>query len=234
MRAEISRLQHDLGTTTIYVTHDQVEAMTMGHRVAVMRKGELQQVAPPQELYDRPGNLFVASFIGSPPMNLVEATVTKRNGGLGCRIGDQELALPDSVAKGKSRLRDLVGRTIALGVRPERLQDAGVAPEAPAEQRLRGRVLLMEALGAELIAHVEISGKPVLHEEVLEGTVEMEEAVVETRESEARERRTTLLGRFDVASRAKPDEEIEVVVDTERLHFFDLESGEAIDASRGA
>jgi multiple sugar transport system ATP-binding protein len=163
-------------------------------------------------------------------MNLVVATVTQRIGGLACRIGDQELPLGDAVVKEKPRLRDLVGKTIALGIRPERLEDAAVATDAPSERRLRGRVLLMEALGAELIAHVEITGRPVLHEEVLEGIVESEEAVVDTLEQEAREMRTTLVGRFDVASEAKPDEEIEVAVDTGRLHFFDLDSGDAIES----
>src|SRR5213592_421722 len=104
MRAEISALQRDLGTTTIYVTHDQVEAMTMGHRVAVIRKGELQQVAPPQELYERPVNLFVAGFIGSPAMNLVEATIERANGKVKAKIGSQELTLDDAVVNARPKL----------------------------------------------------------------------------------------------------------------------------------
>src|SRR5262249_11251507 len=115
MRAEIARIQHELGATTIYVTHDQVEAMTMGDRVAVLRKGELQQVDPPQQVYDRPANLFVASFIGSPEMNLVEARLERADGGLACRLAGQELALPPELADARPGLEAYVGRTIGLG-----------------------------------------------------------------------------------------------------------------------
>src|SRR4051794_27633018 len=104
MRAEIARIQHDVGVTTIYVTHDQVEAMTMGDRVAVMRRGELQQMADPQKLYDAPNNLFVASFIGSPAMNLFEATVERRGDGLTLKLGDQELPVPADVVRRRPAL----------------------------------------------------------------------------------------------------------------------------------
>src|SRR4051794_33547052 len=117
-RAEIARLQNDLGTTTIYVTHDQVEAMTMGDRVAVMRKGELQQVAPPQELYDRPVNLFVGGFIGSPAMNMVEATLAKSNGGYAVETGGQRIVLDQELISARSGLRAYEGKPIVLGIRP--------------------------------------------------------------------------------------------------------------------
>ena len=123
MRAEVSRLQRDLGTTTIYVTHDQVEAMTMGDRVAVMRKGELQQVADPQTLYDRPVNLFVGGFIGSPAMNMLEATVARANGGLAVDVGKQQLRLDDATLQTRPALRGYEGRTVILGIRPEDLED---------------------------------------------------------------------------------------------------------------
>src|SRR6266704_311628 len=115
MRAEVSRLQRDLGTTTVYVTHDQVEAMTMGDRVAVMRKGELLQVADPQTLYDRPLNLFVGGFIGSPAMNMLEATVTSANGGLAVDVGNQHLALDEATLAAHSALRGYEGRPVILG-----------------------------------------------------------------------------------------------------------------------
>src|SRR6187401_1586946 len=112
MRAEIARLQNDLGVTTIYVTHDQTEAMTMGDRVAVMRKGELQQVAEPQELYDRPVNLFVGGFIGSPAMNMVEATLERKNGQLEANFGKEQLPLSDAVEAAKPALKDFEGRSV--------------------------------------------------------------------------------------------------------------------------
>src|SRR5919206_248020 len=152
MRAEIARIQRELGTTTIYVTHDQVEAMTMGDRVAVMRKGELQQMAEPQKLYDSPKNLFVASFIGSPAMNIFEATVERRDGGLAIKLGDQELAVPQDVAQRRPALAGYTGRALAVGIRPEHLEDASLARNGGG--RLRGRVLLTEALGSEILAHV--------------------------------------------------------------------------------
>src|SRR5207249_3843294 len=124
MRAEIARIQQALKVTTVYVTHDQVEAMTMGHRVAVMRDGKLQQVDTPQRLYDAPANLFVASFVGSPPMNLFEAVLERENGRLVCRVGETELELPADVAAERPSLADYAGRRIAVGIRPEDVREA--------------------------------------------------------------------------------------------------------------
>ena len=132
MRAEISRLQHSLGTTTIYVTHDQVEAMTMGERVAVMRKGELQQVAEPQELYDRPLNLFVGGFIGSPAMNMVEATLERANGGLVASAGSERIAIDQETLSTRPALSGYEGKMVILGIRPEDLEDAKLALMRPA------------------------------------------------------------------------------------------------------
>src|SRR5260221_5832821 len=127
MRAEIARIQHELGATTIYVTHDQVEAMTMGDRVAVLRKGQLQQVDAPQQVYDRPVNLFVASFIGSPEMNLVEARLERPGDGLVCRLAGQVLAVPAELVRARPGLDGYAGKTIGLGIRPEQPEDAGLA-----------------------------------------------------------------------------------------------------------
>jgi multiple sugar transport system ATP-binding protein len=231
MRAEIAKIQHEVGVTTIYVTHDQVEAMTMGDRVAVMRKGELQQMAEPQKLYDSPKNLFVASFIGSPAMNIVEADVVRGEGGLAVRIGDQELPVPEEVTRRRPALPGYVGRKLALGIRPEHLEDASLARNGGA--RLRGRVLITEALGSEILAHVEMKGAPVLTEDVVEG------AVVDTEEQEIAAdlldsgdaNRATFVGRLDTASSVKPDMDIELVVDTQKLQFFDLETGHSIHES---
>jgi multiple sugar transport system ATP-binding protein len=226
MRAEIARIQHDVGVTTIYVTHDQVEAMTMGDRVAVMRKGELQQLAEPQTLYDSPKNLFVASFIGSPSMNIFEATVARNGDGLAVTAGEQELKIPRDVAARRPALAGYAGRTLAVGIRPEHLEDASIARNGGG--RLRGRVLLTEALGSEILAHVEIGAKPVVTDDVVEG------AVVETDEQEVAAGllgdgdTTTFVGRLDPSSRAKPDADLELSVDTEKLQFFDLDTGFAV------
>jgi multiple sugar transport system ATP-binding protein len=223
MRAEIARIQHEVGVTTIYVTHDQVEAMTMGDRVAVMRKGELQQMAEPQKLYDAPKNLFVASFIGSPSMNIVEAEVERRGDALSVKLADQELPVPDDVARRRPALAGYAGRKLALGIRPEHLEDAAVARNGGG--RLRG---------SEILAHVEMPGHAVTTEDVVEGAVvhEEEQAVAADLMGDTGDgRRTTFVGRLDPASRVRPDSDIELVVDTEKLQFFDLDTGFAIHES---
>jgi multiple sugar transport system ATP-binding protein len=231
MRAEIAKIQHEVGVTTIYVTHDQVEAMTMGDRVAVMRKGELQQMAEPQKLYDSPKNLFVASFIGSPAMNIVEADVVRSGDGLAVRIGDQELPVPDEVTRRRPALSGYVGRKLALGIRPEHLEDASLSRNGGI--RLRGHVLITEALGSEILAHVEMNGSPVVTEDVIEGAVvdEHEHGMAADLLDSSDGKRATFVGRLDTASTVKPDMEIELVVDTQKLQFFDLETGYAIHES---
>jgi multiple sugar transport system ATP-binding protein len=233
MRAEISRLQSDLGVTTIYVTHDQVEAMTMGDRVAVMRKGELQQVDSPQRLYDRPVNLFVGGFIGSPAMNMVEATLSSSNGSMTAKIGSQEIAL-DDVSK-RPALKRYDGRTVIVGIRPEDLEDASLT-EADERHRLRGEIVLTEALGAELMAHFTIDAKPALTEDVRElaqdagGDLALEQA-------DAEKGQATMVGRFGARSRVSQGKSAEVAVDTHSLHFFDPETGLGIydqDSTKGA
>ena len=229
MRAEIARIQHDVGVTTIYVTHDQVEAMTMGDRVAVMRRGELQQMADPQKLYDSPKNLFVASFIGSPAMNIFEGTIERSGDALTVKLGAQELPVPSDVAQRRPALSGYAGRTLAVGVRPEHLEDAAVAHNGGV--RLRGRVLLTEALGSEILAHVEINAKPVVTEDVVEGAVvdaEEREVAADLLGDSGNGDKTTFVGRFDPASRVKPDSDVELVVDTGKLQFFDLETGFAV------
>ena len=153
MRAEIAGLQRDLGVTTIYVTHDQTEAMTMGDRVAVIRKGELQQVDHPQMLYDRPVNLFVGGFIGSPSMNMVEGTLEQQNGGYSVKIGDSPISIDPETISAKPGLAAYVGKTIVVGIRPEDLEDAALASDSPPDRRLHGTVELTEALGSEIMAH---------------------------------------------------------------------------------
>ena len=229
MRAEIARLQHDLGVTTIYVTHDQVEAMTMGDRVAVMRKGELQQVASPQELYDRPVNLFVGGFIGSPAMNMIESTIERVNGGLVATVGSQTLAIDDETLTSHPALRAREGQPIVLGIRPEDLEDSALEPDVPADRRLRGTVSLREALGSEIMVHFTIDAKPALTEDVKELAQDMDAVAVRSLEDGGA--KTTMVGRFGARSRIKLGEEVEIAVDTRTLHFFDPDTGLGIYAN---
>jgi multiple sugar transport system ATP-binding protein len=224
MRAEVARVQRELGVTTIYVTHDQVEAMTMGDRVAVIRGGVLQQTGEPQSVFDRPANLFVASFIGSPPMNLVQARLETSGDGLTAYVGDQEIGIAGEVMATRSGLRRYGGRTLGLGIRPEHLRDVTGQSRA----RLRGMVRATEALGSELLVHLEVPAEPVLTEEVREVAGDVDAAALERLESEAIERRTVLIARLETPRRPPVDKPVEVGVDTRRLHFFDLDSGLAI------
>ncbi len=224
MRAEVARIQHELEATTIYVTHDQVEAMTMGDRVAVMRKGVLQQTDHPQRLYDAPANLFVASFIGSPPMNLVQAQLAGSGDGLAVQVGEQAIPIPAEIAAERPGLRAYAGRTIGLGIRPEHLREANGDGQA----RLRGTIRATEALGSEFLVHLEVAAEPVLTEEVREVAGDVDAAALQRLESEAKERRTVLIARLESQHRPAVDEPIEVGVDTRRLHFFDLDNGIAI------
>jgi multiple sugar transport system ATP-binding protein len=225
MRAEIAGLQRDLGVTTIYVTHDQVEAMTMGDRVAVMRKGQLQQVADPQTLYDRPVNLFVAGFIGSPAMNMLEATLERRNGEVMAHAGDQTIALGGETVAAHPALRDYDGRTVVVGIRPEDLEDASLAREVPPEQRLRGNVELTEALGSEIMVHFSVRARQATTEDVRELAQDVgDERAVQELERGA-PATATIVGRFAPRSRVRAGETVEVAVDTRALHFFDPETG---------
>ena len=226
MRAEISKLQRNLGTTTIYVTHDQVEAMTMGDRVAVMRRGELQQVAPPQELYDRPLNLFVGGFIGSTSMNMLEATLERVNGGLAAVLGSHRLRLEDELVEARPALRDYEGRTLVVGIRPEQFEDAAVAGDVPASRRLRGEVELREALGAELMVPLRIDAPAAVTEEVKELAEDAGATVDDLASGD--ERSSIVVGRFSADSQVREGEAADVAVDTRAIHFFDPETGTAI------
>jgi len=227
MRAEIARLQSDLGTTTIYVTHDQVEAMTMGDRVAVMRKGELQQVAPPQELYEHPVNLFVGGFIGSPAMNMIQASLERENGDLFASAGGQRIRIGEEILRERPALRAYENRPIVLGIRPEELEDAALAPDRPTEECLRGEVVLREALGAEIMVHFTIDAPPAQTEDVRELVRDLgDERAIQEVSQEKQE--TTMVGRFSPETQVREGEVASVAVDTRRLHFFDLDSGLAI------
>jgi len=223
MRAEISRIQRDLRVTTIYVTHDQVEAMTMGDRVAVMRGGHLQQVASPQELYDRPANLFVAEFIGSPAMNLIRARLVHEDGKLQARFADGVLTVPETVAAARPSLAAYAGREIVLGIRPEDLEDQAFARNGG--DVLSVEVDIREDMGAEVFVHFSVDAESVATAEVLEA---MEEEDVAGAVHERMRRGVPFIARLERATRAREGERIDLVVDTRRLHFFDPETGAGV------
>jgi multiple sugar transport system ATP-binding protein len=221
MRAEIAALQRNLGVTTFYVTHDQTEAMTMGDRVAVIKRGVLQQVDTPQNLYDRPVNLFVAGFIGSPAMNMVEAELRSDDGTAAAVVGSQTLALDPEVLSHRPRLREYDGRTVAVGIRPELMDDAALETDSPENQRLEARVELVEALGSDQVVHAVIDARPVR-------TRQVEEAHDSEIEELAHEGGVPIVARFNPKSRVKIADDIVIAVDTTGLQFFDLDTGLAI------
>jgi multiple sugar transport system ATP-binding protein len=224
MRAEIGLLHKELGVTTIYVTHDQVEAMTLGQRVAVLRKGELQQVASPQELYARPKNLFVAGFIGSPAMNFVEGTL---DGGA-VRIGDQRLEIDDRERSHHGGMTGEGDRSVIVGVRPEHLDDGALATGGSG-RRLKGLVRLTELLGSEVVVHFQIEAAPAVTPELQELAEDVDEAVLlDELDHHRRIRRTAFVGRFDATTRVTEDAVAEIAVTPGALRFFDPETGEAL------
>jgi multiple sugar transport system ATP-binding protein len=233
MRAEIARIQRDLGVTTIYVTHDQVEAMTLGDRVAVMRDGVLQQVDRPQGLYDRPANLFVAEFIGSPAMNLVGADIVQSDGTFGLQFGDNRLRLDDETLADRPALRGFEGKRIIVGIRPDDLEDASLAPGAPDDRRLEAVVDIREDMGSEVFIHFAVDAPPVRGEDV---RAAVGEEAIEAMEAQARQRGSLFVARLGRETTAREDERVDLLVDTKRMHFFDPATGSGIytDASASA
>ncbi len=207
MRAEIAALQRKLKVTTVYVTHDQVEAMTMGDRVAVLKGGVLQQVDTPQNLYTRPVNMFVAAFIGSPSMNLYEATLDGTN----LLLGGDTIHIPESVFEQRPSLRGAVRRSLVVGIRPEHMNDATLHP---ASAEISARVKLVESLGAEAMVHL-VVGAPWVDA----GDPDASSDISSER---------TAVARFSPKSRVRIDDEIRVAIAAEELHFFDPESRTSI------
>jgi len=216
MRAEIANLQHDLGTTTIYVTHDQVEAMTMGHRVAVMNRGLLQQVDAPQRLFDKPTNLFVAAFIGTPPMNLLEGAVSAKEDGVSVALGEQPLPIPDQAIKAYPKLRSYDGRTVTVGIRGQAVHPASERPDLPT---IAARVQMIEALGSESIAYFHVDAREI----VSEGAAPEDEAATTTGEGAIA--KPNLVATFPPHVWPKLGETMPVAIDAAQLHFFDEDTG---------
>jgi multiple sugar transport system ATP-binding protein len=225
MRAEIARLQRDLEVTTIFVTHDQVEAMTLGDRVVVLRDGFLQQIASPQELYDRPANLFVAEFIGSPSMNLVAADLVRADGDVVARFGEHELRLDSSVLSARVGLARFEGKRVILGIRPEDIEDAAVVAGGANGDRIDAIVDIREDLGSEVLIHFGIGAPPVRGEDV---AAAVGEEALEATAVQAREKGNVFVARIDRETRAAERERIELAVNTKRLHFFDPETSRGV------
>jgi multiple sugar transport system ATP-binding protein len=226
MRAEIARLQRELAVTTVYVTHDQVEAMTMGTRVAVLQKGRLQQVARPQRLYDEPVNLFVATFIGSPAMNLFPGHIEAADGaagtdaGLALRSGQHCLPLDAATVAAHPALPDMVGRPVVVGIRPEGLADVALEPGIPADRVIEATVDLVESLGVELMVHVTVSDPvPPAPDPVSDAW------------RQVTARRGRAVARLSTRSRLSAGDVVKLAVDTTRLHLFDAETGTSLRAA---
>jgi multiple sugar transport system ATP-binding protein len=222
MRTEVSRIQQRLGTTMIYVTHDQTEAMTLGDRVAVMRSGVLQQVGSPMELYNHPRNIFVAGFIGSPAMNFMPATVEGDHVKL--PVGDVRIPqeLRERVARGE-------GKPLLAGVRPESFEDASLVGEARDRgSTFRAKVEVLEAMGSELYAHFtsDAGGQQIESQELQELAADSGAGDVPSAGAEG-----TITARLDAASKVRQGEEAELWVDATKLHLFDPEDGRSLTAA---
>jgi multiple sugar transport system ATP-binding protein len=220
MRAYLATLHQRLRTTTLYVTHDQTEAMTMGNRVAVMRNGQLQQVDVPKVLYDRPANVFVAGFIGSPAMNLLRARLAGSEGAFSLELGEATLPLPRELLSRRPRLAAYVGADVVVGIRPEDIEDAALVLSANGAS-LPVRVTLAEALGAEVIAHFPLGGE-VERAAVAAGSGS---PALET----AADAGTLLTARLSPRTDARSGQPLRIAIDLERLYFFDPESEDSID-----
>jgi multiple sugar transport system ATP-binding protein len=223
MRAEIAQVQRDLGVTTLYVTHDQTEAMTMGDRVALMKGGVLQQLGHPQYLYDNPDNIFVAGFIGSPPMNMAIARLEGDGGDLRLRLGSASLAVPPSVVAEHPALEQYVRRDVAIGIRSEDMEDATLARDTSPEARINAKVGLTEALGSEIVVHFDVDAP-----RVVTADTKALEKDAHTEDVPVAHHGNTFVASFTPRSRVRAGDDVAVVVDRERIHYFDPESGLAI------
>jgi len=219
MRAYVSLLHQQLGTTTVYVTHDQTEAMTMGDRVVVMRGGVLEQCDMPRRLYDRPVNMFVAGFIGSPAMNLVRSQLVADNGSVHVSVGEARLRVPESVLDERRGLRDSIGGDVIVGIRPEDIEDAALTGSQNGRPTLDVRVALVESTGAEVIAHF-----PVRAEAVGGTSADRRELIARS----VSPGETTLTARLSPRTRAATGEPLQVAIDASRLHFFDPDTERSI------
>ena len=232
MRSEIARIQSDLGVTTVYVTHDQVEAMTMGDRVAVLKKGELQQVGSPTELFETPKSLFVAGFIGSPAMNFASTKLEKSNGQMSFKLGDQTVAIHEKVVSERPALADYAGKDVIIGIRPQDFEDASLASDAAEDCKIKAQIELVEAIGTETLVHFDAKAPIAITEEMKELAADMGAGDGGSLEQSAKEGRNEFVATLDPRSKVKERESAELVIDTARLHFFDPETNRSISEDK--
>jgi multiple sugar transport system ATP-binding protein len=226
MRAEIAALQNRLGVTTMYVTHDQIEAMTMGDRVAVLRAGRLQQVDSPQTLYDRPDNLFVAGFIGSPSMNIAAGKLLKQDGKVYVEFdrGATKLEVPDAALDRYPKAAELDGGDVAIGIRPEHFAPPNEVGEGMVWKNRE--VEIVEMLGSEMLVHFKTDSPPIVTED-MRAAIDDDDAFDELkRQAEAGGQ--TFTARFEPDNPPRSGTHIDVGVKTEEMHFFDAENGLAL------
>jgi multiple sugar transport system ATP-binding protein len=224
MRAEIANLQAQLGVTTIYVTHDQVEAMTIGRRVAVIRRGRLLQFDDPQLIYDHPVELFVARFIGSPPMNLFESRLEHADASYTVRIGSSRVALDEVELRSVRGIDDYAGKKVVVGIRPDRLEDAAIASDVPADRRIAGTSTLRETLGSDVLVHFNVDGGRPLASEVRSIAYDVQDSV----ELETADRALSFIGRFSPRSGVQTREALEVAVQPGSIQIFDRTDGRSL------
>jgi multiple sugar transport system ATP-binding protein len=229
MRTYIAILHRKLSTTTVYVTHDQTEAMTLGDRVAVMRDGRLEQVDAPATLYAKPANLFVAGFMGSPAMNIVHSRLISEGGSIFAELGPTRLLLPPSFLKGRRQLEQYAGRELILGIRPEDIEDAALAPKANGEASLDVQVTLAEPMGSEVIVHFPVGAAPVAGTpSVAAATDSKDRQELAQLIAEDPTRSTTMVARLNPRTTARTGKPARLTVDVSRLYFFDPTSEVAI------
>ncbi len=218
MREEITELQRKVGVTTFYVTHDQIEAMTMADRVAVINNGVLQQVDSPLTLFNKPANTFVATFIGSPSMNLLETVIQRDEGKLWIQLGQDKLVIPNSVLNKNPKLEKYIASPVAVGLRPKDFEDATLTSNHPKEQRLQVQIIKTESIGYEVIAHFNIDARHVtIHDQLLPAE-----------DDQQTNKPIRVHARLNPKTKVQPNDTLEVAVSMENAHFFDLKTGLAI------
>jgi multiple sugar transport system ATP-binding protein len=232
MRSEIARIQNDLGVTTVYVTHDQIEAMTMGDRVAVMKKGELQQVGTPTELFEAPTSLFVAGFIGSPAMNFAATKLEKSNDKLTFKLGDQTIAMHKDTLSNKPELEEFLDKELIVGIRPQDFEDAAISTDAPEGSRIKVNIDLVEAIGTETLVHFDTHASVAVTDEMKELAEDVGVDSGGSIEQRAKKGSNEFVGQLDPKTKIKEGDATELVIDTTRLHFFDPESNKSVSDAR--
>jgi multiple sugar transport system ATP-binding protein len=228
MRSEIARIQNDLSVTTVFVTHDQVEAMTMGDRVCVIKKGELQQVGSPSQLFDHPANLFVGGFIGSPSMNFFASKLVENGGSYKIDLGDQTVTVSNDIFETRPSLKDYAGEELICGIRPQDFEDAALKSDAPDDQRIKAKIDLVEAIGTETLVHFEVAAPIVLTEDMRELAEDVGGEEAERLEQRAKEGHNEFVAQLDPKTKISKGDTVELFVDTTRLHFFDEKTSQGV------